>query len=389
VTTRVLIAPDKFKGSATAAEVAVALRRGMLRERPDLEVRTAPVADGGEGTLEAAVAAGFERVEVTATGPTGDPVATAFARKGDTAVVEMADVSGLARLPAGRLAPLHATSRGTGEVMAEAIRTGCRRLVVGIGGSACTDGGAGMVEALGARLYDGGGRILQPGGAGLAGLAELDLSEMVDLRDVGVIVACDVDNPLTGPQGAAAVYGPQKGASTGDVEALDKALVHWADVVAERIGHDLRDRPGAGAAGGVGFAALAVLGAQLRPGIDLVLDLVDFDARLAGVDWVVVGEGSLDEQTLNGKAPVGVAARAVQAGARVLAVCGRRAVDDEQLRSVGIEAAHALSELDPDPEVCMSEAVRLLEQLGERLAPRLGRTGSRPPAPPTPQRRAP
>ena len=388
MTPRILVAPDKFKGSATASEVAEALRRGMLRERPELEVRTAPVADGGEGTLEAAVAAGFERVEVTASGPTGVPVTTAFARKGDTAVVEMADVSGLARLPEGRLVPLHATSRGTGEVMAQAIASGCRRLVVGIGGSACTDGGAGMVEALGARLYGDDGHVLPPGGAGLVGLAELDLSRMLDLRGVEIVVACDVDNPLTGPRGAAAVYGPQKGANAGDVDALDSALAHWADVVADGTGQDLRDRPGAGAAGGVGFAALALLGAQLRPGIDLVLELVAFDDQLADVDWVVVGEGSLDEQTLHGKAPVGVAARAVQAGARVLAVCGRRAVDDESLRSVGIEEAHSLSELEPDPEVCMSEATRLLEQLGERLAPRFGQTGS-PSAPPTAQERAP
>jgi glycerate 2-kinase len=354
VTTRILLAPDKFKGSATAAEVAAALRRGLLSTRPDLEVRTAPVADGGEGTLEAAVAAGFERVEVTATGPTGSPVSTAFARKGDTAVVEMADVSGLARLPEGRPAPLDATSRGTGEVMAEALDRGCRRLVVGIGGSACTDGGAGMVEALGARLYGEHGHVLPPGGAALADLAELDLTRMRDLRGVEIVVACDVDNPLTGPRGAAAVYGPQKGASDGDVEALDRALAHWADVVAVRTGQDLRDRPGAGAAGGVGFAALALLGGRLRPGIDLVLELVDFDDQLAGVDWVVVGEGSLDEQTLHGKAPVGVAARAVRAGARVVAVCGRRAVDDEALRSAGIEEAHPLSDLEPDPEVCMS-----------------------------------
>jgi glycerate 2-kinase len=372
MTVRILVAPDKFKGSATAAEVADALRRGLLRADPDLEVRAAPVADGGEGTLEAALAAGFEREPVTATGPTGQPVITAYARKGDTAVVEMADVSGLARLPEGRPAPLEATSRGTGEVMAAALDAGCRRLVVGIGGSACTDGGAGMVEALGARLRDAGGRPLDPGGSALQALAELDLTAMRDLSDVEIVVACDVDNPLTGPRGAAAVYGPQRGAGTDDVTTLDRALAHWADVVADRTGADTRDRPGAGAAGGVGFAAVALLGARLRPGIDLVLDLVDFDAQLDGVAWVVVGEGSLDEQTLHGKAPVGVAVRARHAGARVLAVCGRRAVDDDQLRSVGIEEAHALTDLDPDPAVCVDQAVRLLEALGEQLAPRLG-----------------
>jgi glycerate kinase len=254
--------------------------------------------------------------------------------------------------------------------MAAALDAGCRRLVLGIGGSACTDGGAGMVEALGARLYSADRSRLRPGGAALANLAVLDRSVMRDLRDVTVVVACDVDNPLTGPRGAAAVYGPQKGADHRQVQLLDRALDHWADVVANRIGHDLREQAGAGSAGGVGFGAMALLGAELQSGIELVLDLIGFDAQLDGVDWVIVGEGSLDEQTLHGKAPVGVATRSRHAGARVLAVCGRLAVDEAQLRSVGIEEAHALIDLDPDPERCMRDAARLLEMLGERLAPR-------------------
>ncbi len=370
MTTRVVLAPDKFKGSVTAAEVADALRRGILRSAPELDVRSVPVADGGDGTLEAALAAGFERVPVTAAGPGGEPVATAYARRGDTAVVELADVSGLSLLPGGRLAPLDATSRGTGEVMAAALDAGCRRLVVGIGGSACTDGGAGMVQALGARLHDTDGHPLAPGGAALGGLSALDLTAMRDLREIEVVVACDVDNPLTGPRGAAAVYGPQKGADPDQVELLDRALGRWADAVAGHLGEDLRGHSGAGAAGGVGFAAVALLGAELRPGIDLVLDLVDFDAQLEEVDWVVVGEGSLDEQTLHGKAPVGVAARARGAGTRVLAVCGRLDVDPARLASAGIEEVHALTGLEPDPDVCMRDASRLLEELGEWLAPR-------------------
>jgi glycerate kinase len=368
MTVRILLAPDKFKGSLTAAEVAEALGRGLLRALPDLDVRSAPVADGGDGTLEAALAAGFDRVPVIAAGPTGEPVTTAYARRGDTAVIELADVSGLVRLPEGRLAPLDATSRGTGEVMAAALEAGCRRLVVGIGGSACTDGGAGMVEALGARLYDADGRPLRAGGAALAELSTLDLTGMRDFRGVEVVVACDVDNPLTGPRGAAAVYGPQKGAEPVQVRRLDAALGHWADIVADRTRQDLRQRAGAGAAGGVGFAAVALLGAELQPGIELVLDLIEFDTQLVGVDWVVVGEGSLDDQTLHGKAPVGVAARGRDAGARVLAVCGRLDVSRDQLRSVGIEDAFPLTELDADPEVCMRDAARLLEVLGERLA---------------------
>ena len=362
----VLIAPDKFKGSLCAPEVAAALRRGFTAARPELEVRLLPVADGGEGTLAAAVAAGFERVPVRATGPTGLPVDTAYARRGDLALVEMADVSGLARLPDGTPDARGATSRGTGEVVAAAVAAGCVRVVLGIGGSACTDGGAGLVQALGARLLDRDGRELRPGGAALADLCALDVGELV--RDLDLIIACDVDNPLTGPEGAAHVYGPQKGASARDVEVLDAALAHWADVVAATTGRDRRGDAGAGAAGGTGFAALALLGAELRPGIGLLLDLLDVERQLHGVDLVVVGEGSLDEQTLRGKAPVGVAAAARRAGARVVAVCGRLLIDDEQLRGAGIESARALTDLEPNPQACMANAAALLERVGFLLA---------------------
>lgn len=365
----VLIAPDKFKGSATAGEVAAALRRGLLLRRPDLDVRALSVADGGDGTLEAVLAVGYERVPVRASGPTGLPVDTSYARRNGTAVVELADVSGLSRLPEGRADPLGASSRGTGEVMAAAVRDGCERIVLGIGGSACTDGGAGLVQALGARLLDADGRELPPGGAHLQRLHSLDLSGLH--RPSGLVVACDVDNPLTGARGAAHVYAPQKGATAAQAELLDRALARWADVVAEATGQDRRDEPGGGAAGGVGFAAVALLGATLAPGIGLLLDLLDVDSRLSGVDLVVVGEGSLDDQTLHGKAPVGVAEAARRHGVRVVAVCGRRALTDEQLASVGIERAYALTDLEPDPLVCMAEAERLLETVGELLADEL------------------
>jgi glycerate kinase len=366
--TRILLAPDKFKGSLSAVEVAAALARGFSSAAPHLDVRHLPVADGGEGTLEAAVSAGYERVPVVASGPTGEEVQTAYARRGETAGVEMADVSGLARLPEGRQRPRDASSHGTGEVVLAAVRDGCNRVVLGIGGSACTDGGAGLVQALGARLLDSAGQDLAPGGAALAGLATLDLHALEDLRDVEIVVACDVDNPLTGPRGAAAVYGPQKGASAADVVALDRALTHWADLVRSHTGQERRDVNGAGAAGGVGFAAVALLRAELRPGIDLLLDLLDFDEHVRGADWVVVGEGSLDEQSLHGKAPVGVAARARRAGARVLAVSGRSSVTTTQLHAVGIEAVHTLMDLAPDPETCMREAARLLEATAQRLS---------------------
>ena len=365
--TRILVAPDKFKGSLSASDVAAAVRRGLLAHDPGLDVVCLPVADGGDGTLEAAVAAGYDRIERTASGPTGDPVSTAYARQHATAVVEMADVSGLTRLPDGKLQPLTATSRGTGELIAAALDQGCRRIVLGIGGSACTDGGAGMLQALGARLRDENGVEIEPGGGPLADLKSLDLTEMHPaLTEAEVVVACDVDNPLTGPHGAAAVYGP-KGASPEDVQQLEANLGHWADLVAAETGGDLRSTEGAGAAGGVGFAAIAVLGATLSPGIDLVLDLVDFESHLAQAELVVVGEGSLDEQTLRGKAPAGVARKAAEKGVTVIAVCGRRALDDEQLRKAGISATYALADLEPDPAVSMAQAAPLLERVSERI----------------------
>jgi glycerate kinase len=366
---RVLVAPDKFKGSLSAVDVADAVRRGILAAAPGCQVRCLPVADGGDGTVAAAVASGFERVPVSATGPTGEQVPTAFALSAGTAVVEMADACGLDRLPGGTTAPLTASSRGVGEVMAAALDHGATRIVLGIGGSASTDGGAGLLQALGVSLRDAGGAELGPGGGALADLAVLDLDGLDPrLRGVEIVVACDVDNPLTGPVGAAAVYGPQKGADADDVQVLDANLARWADVVAQRLGSDLRDRPGAGAAGGVGYAAIAVLGASLRPGIEVLLELVDFEQQLGGADLVVVGEGSLDAQTLHGKAPLGVARLARAAGATVVAVCGRSLLGVDQLHEAGIAAAYACADLEPDPARSMAEASSLLERLGRRVA---------------------
>jgi glycerate kinase len=367
----VLLAPDKFKGSLSAIEVAGALRRGLLARRPELDVRELPVADGGEGTLDAARAAGFDAVPVTATGPTGAPVLTWYARRGDSAVVELADVSGLSRLahPPTSHDALRATSRGTGEVLRAALDAGCRDIVLGIGGSACTDGGAGMVQALGAQLTDDTGTSLPPGGAALARLTSIELGAVRSaLRGARLVVACDVDNPLTGDFGAAAVYGPQKGATSDDVRALDAALTRWADAVAAATGSDRRAEPGAGAAGGVGFAALALLGATLRPGIELVLELVGFSAALQAADLVITGEGSLDRQSLHGKAPIGVARAAQRHGVPVTAVCGQRSVSDEDLRGAGIGQVHALLDLQPDLATSMADAAGLLEVVGARIA---------------------
>ena len=365
----VLIASDKFKGSLTAAQVADAVAEGVRRVRPDVRVESVPVADGGDGTVAAALAAGFELVPMVASGPTGEPVHTGYARRTDLAVVEMADVSGLSRLPGGVLAPLRASSRGVGEVMAAAVAAGCRTVVLGIGGSASTDGGAGLLAGLGALLLDADGAPVVDGGTGLTSIASVELGALRErMAGVRVILASDVDNPLTGPKGAAAVYGPQKGATPEQVGELDEALTHFADVVAQTTGSDFRDHPGAGAAGGTGFAALAALDAEFRPGVDLVLELVGFADRLAGADLVVTGEGALDEQTLHGKAPAGVAAAAVAAAIPVVAVCGRNQLDAESLRSAGIIAAYALTDLEPDVEKCIADPAPLLVRLGERIA---------------------
>ena len=374
---KIVVAPDKFKGSLPATQVAAAiaagLRAGLRAGRAGAEVVTIPVADGGEGTVDAAVAAGFERVPVTATGPAGDPVRASYARRGEVAVVELAGVSGLARLPGGpcssRLAPLTASSFGTGEVLRAALEAGARRIVLGVGGSASTDGGAGLLQALGARVLDTSGEPVRPGGAALRDVATLDLTRLQRAPyPADIILAADVDNPLTGPDGAAEVYGPQKGASPAEVAVLAAGLRRWAAVVAAAVGTDWSRAPGAGAAGGVGFAALAVLGATRRPGIELVLDLAGFETALDGADLVITGEGSLDAQSLAGKTPVGVARAAARRGIGVVAVAGRSTLGKAELAAAGITAVYPLSDLEPDLERCRTEAARLLRRIGQMIA---------------------
>ncbi|MEV1174681.1 glycerate kinase [Nonomuraea sp. NPDC049784] len=374
---QVLVAPDKFKGSLTAAEVASRVSAGL--GVPTVEL---PVADGGDGTVDAAVADGFGRVTIEVTGPTGEriPASYAWQETDATAVVELSEASGLRRLPGGH-EPLTATSYGTGELIADAVRRGAKRVVLGLGGSACTDGGAGMAQALGARLLDADGNDLPRGGAALKDLARIDMTGFVDISGIEFVVASDVDNPLLGPHGAAAVYGPQKGATPEDVKTLEASLARLAAVATATHGlmgaveHDGTPRamgvagaPGAGAAGGVGFAALAFLHAEIRPGIGYLLDLLGFGELVKGTRLVITGEGSLDEQSLRGKAPVGVAQAAARAGVPVVAVCGRRTLTDDELRAAGIEAAYALTDLEPDPDRCMAEAGPLLERLAARLA---------------------
>ncbi|GAA4056076.1 glycerate kinase [Streptomyces shaanxiensis] len=368
---RVLIAADKFKGSLTAVQVAERVTAGLRRVVPGLEVEAMPVADGGDGTVDAAVAAGFERREVRVAGPLGDEVAAAFALSGDTAVVEMAEASGLQRLPAGVFAPLTASTYGSGELLRAALDAGARTIVFGVGGSATTDGGAGMLTALGARFLDADGEPVAPGGGSLGDLATADLSSLDPRLDsVELVLASDVDNPLTGPKGAPAVYGPQKGASPDDVEALDVALAHFAKVLGESVGPEAAEHaaaPGAGAAGGIGYGAL-LLGARFRPGIEVMLDVLGFAPALERATLVITGEGSLDEQTLHGKAPAGVAAAARAADKEVVAVCGRLALAPEALGRAGIRRAYPLTEVEPDVAKCIAEAGPILERVAERIA---------------------
>ncbi|WP_189858336.1 glycerate kinase [Streptomyces poonensis] len=366
-----LIAADKFKGSLTAVQVAERVTAGLRRAVPGLAVEALPVADGGDGTVDAAVAAGFERREIQVAGPLGEPVTAAYALRGDTAVVEMAEASGLQRLPAGVLAPLTASTYGSGELLRAALDAGAGTIVFGVGGSATTDGGAGMLAALGARFLDADGRPVGPGGGALRDLATADLSGLDPrLADVGFVLASDVDNPLTGPKGAPAVYGPQKGASPEDVAVLDEALAHFAAVLEKAVGPKAAEyagAPGAGAAGGIGYGAL-LLGARFRPGIEVMLDVLGFAPALERATLVITGEGSLDEQTLHGKAPAGVAAAARAAGKEVVAVCGRLALAPEALGGAGIRRAYPLTDVEPDVQRCIAEAGPILEDVAERIA---------------------
>lgn len=362
----VVVCLDKFRGSLSALEAGEALARGLRAGGADTVVLA--VADGGEGTVAAVVAGGATPVTRRVPGPDGRPVDAVLAVRGGTAVVEMAQASGLALL-GDRPQPLTAGTRGTGELIAAALDLGCRDLVLGVGGSATTDGGAGLLQALGARVLDAAGRDLPPGGAALRAVDRLDLTGLDPrLASCAVTLANDVDNPLLGPDGAPTVFGPQKGAGPEEVAVLEEGLARWAACVAAATGRDLAAAPGAGAAGGTGFAALAVLGAVLRPGIDVVLDALDADARLRDARLVVVGEGRLDESSLHGKAPVGVARR-VPPGVPVVAVSGQCDVPADRLAEAGIAGCRTLlDEAGGDVARAMAEAGSLLERVGHRLA---------------------
>ncbi|GAB4095720.1 glycerate kinase [Brachybacterium horti] len=363
--TAVLLAPDKFKGSLTAAQVAAALARGITATSPGASLASCPIADGGDGTVDAAIAAGAEERTTWITGPTGEPREGTWALDGDVAVLELASAVGLAALPGGHLAPRAVSTRGLGELIHAAVGAGARTIVVGLGGSASTDAGAGLLQALGAGLLAAGGEPIAPGLAGLEQLAQADVAPaLAALNGVTLIAANDVANPLLGPEGAAAVYGPQKGLDEDGVREAEAILTSAAALLDPDGGH--ARAAGAGAAGGTGFALL-LLGATQRSGADVVLELAGFDERLAGADLVVTGEGKLDEQTLHGKGPAEVARRAVAAGIPVWAVAGAVTLGPEQLEQTGIRRALDLVSRADGVEDAIARGEELLEAIGEEI----------------------
>jgi glycerate 2-kinase len=366
---KIILAPQALKGSLDAAAVGVVMADGVRIALPDAEIAIIPVADGGEGTVHALVAAtGGQLLHTRVTGPLSAPVEAEWGLLGadtaapgeKTAVIEMAAASGLPLLPPERRDPRITTTYGVGELIRAALDAGCTRILIGIGGSATNDGGAGMAQALGARLLDADGNDLPYGGAALSQLARIDISGMdARLAQTLVCVASDVTNPLTGPEGASAVYGPQKGATPEMVAELDAALVHYAAILRRDLGVDVANIPGAGAAGGLGAGLLAFARAELVPGARLVFEALRFDERIAGADLIFTAEGRLDAQTAYGKAVGTVAAAGQQLGIPVVALAGAVAMNDAALRALGLSAALGLADGPLTLEESMARAADL------------------------------
>lgn len=378
---KIVIAPDSFKESLSALEVAEAVERGFRMVFPEAEYVKVPMADGGEGTVQSLVdATGGRIVEVEVTGPLGEPVLAFFGLLGDgkTAVIEMAAASGLHLVPRDRRNPLVTTTRGTGELIRAALDAGANHLIIGLGGSATNDGGAGMVQALGGRLLDRDGRDIGPGGGALADLQVIDLSELDPrLKSVRIDVACDVDNPLTGAKGASAIFGPQKGATPDMVAILDRNLAHYADMIRRELGKQVGDIPGAGAAGGLGAGLLAFLPAELKRGVDIVIETVQLAERVKGADLVITGEGRIDGQTVFGKTPIGVAKTAKRFGVPVIGIAGSLGDDSTAVLDHGIDALFTIVPGVVPLEQALEQAERYVTQTARHIASvyRLGQIG--------------
>ena len=377
---RIVISPQAFKHSIGAREAALAIQRGVLMAAPDTETILIPVADGGDGTLAALIdTTGGTYREAVVTGPLGDPTPARWGVMGDgeTAVIEMALASGLALIPDDRRDPRRATTYGTGELMRDALDAGYRRIIVGLGGSATNDGGTGMASALGARFLDSAGNPLAPGGAALASLSRVDTGALhPSLAQATIIGATDVTNPLCGDTGASAIFGPQKGATPEMVAELDACLSNLASVIRSDVGSDVLHTPGSGAAGGLGAGLIAFAGAELRSGIDMVCDVLDFDSHAPGADLVITGEGRADRSTAFDKAPMGIARRAGQFGVPTILIAGSLGPGYETLYEHGIDAILPIAEEPSDLESSLQRGSELLERAAER-AIRLYALGSR------------
>ncbi len=339
---KVVIAIDSLKGSLSSMEAGMAIKDGILAAKPDAEVIVKPLADGGEGTTDALIEGmNGERIDLTVTGPMHTPVDAyyGYLKDTNTAVMEMASAAGITLVPDSEKNPLLATSYGVGEIINDAIQRGCRNFIIGIGGSVTNDGGIGMLKALGVRFLDENGEDAGKGGQALAKVARIDVSGMNPLlKECHIQVACDVNNPLCGENGSTYVYGPQKGVTEDMKKTLDEAMAHFAKVTSETLENDYMNTPGAGAAGGLGYAFLAYTGAALTPGIELILDAVGLEEELSGADVVVTGEGRLDFQTAMGKAPVGVARLAKKYNAKVIAFAGSVTKEATACNKEGIDA---------------------------------------------------
>ncbi len=368
---RIIVAPDSYKGSASALAVAQAMERGILKVFPSAEVCKIPIADGGEGTVEALITATngqFRQTQVT--GPLGDLITAQWGILGDgeTAVIEMAAASGLPLLTPEQRNPRITTTFGTGELLRAALDAGLRKIIMGIGGSATNDGGMGMAQALGIRFTGDDGAELPHGGAALARLKQIDLGGVDSrLRETTITVACDVDNPLCGPRGASAVFGPQKGATPEIVAELDAALAHFATIASAVTGRQAAEQPGAGAAGGLGAAMLFFTPAQLRPGVDIVLDAVHFAEVVKGASFVITGEGRTDFQTAFGKAPIGVAKVAKSFNVPVFCLSGALGEGTDTLIDHGIDALLSICDKPMTLEEAMREGDALIEAAAARL----------------------
>ncbi|MDR3601579.1 MAG: glycerate kinase [Desulfosporosinus sp.] len=368
---RIVVAPDSFKGSLSSSDSANAMERGIISVFPDAQVIKIPIADGGEGTTDTLVhATGGRFIKSKVMGPLGDMVEACWGILGDeqTAVIEMAAASGLTLITKEERNPLLTTTYGTGQLIKAALDQGIRKLIIGIGGSATNDGGAGMAKALDAKFLDSSGNELPNGGAALRNLEKIDSSGLdFRLAETTILVACDVDNPLCGSQGATAVYGPQKGATPAMIEELDQALKHYSYIAKATTGKDVAERPGSGAAGGLGAGLLFFTSAQLKPGVQIVLEVTDFEEKVKQADLVITGEGQTDFQTAHGKAPVGVAALAQKYNVPTLCLSGGLGTGYEEVFNKGISGLMSIVAQPMTLKECMDSAAELVQAATRRL----------------------